>query len=67
MQEKIGNIFAPLSQIWDFLVGQKNAAHEQISQIEGDILKGVREMFTTWTTELLPHHGHVHHHDRAGI
>ena len=33
MQEKIGNVSGLLSQIWDILEGQKNAAHEQISQI----------------------------------
>ena len=47
MQEKIGNIFRPLSQIWGFLEGQKNAAHEQISQIEGNVPEYVTEMFTT--------------------
>ena len=46
-QEEIGNIFGPLSRIWVFLGGQKNAAHEQISQIEYDILEDVTEMFTT--------------------
>ena len=46
MQEKIGNIFGPLSQIWDFLEVQKNGAHEQISQIEGNIGENVTEMFT---------------------
>ena len=35
-KKKKGNIFGPVSQIWDFLEGQKNAAHEQISQTEGD-------------------------------
>ena len=47
MQEKTGNIFGPLSQIWDFLEGQKNAAHEQIAQIEGYIPEHVTEMFAT--------------------
>ena len=32
VEEKIGKIFRPLSQIWDFLEGQKNTAHEQIFQ-----------------------------------
>ena len=35
-KKKKGNIFGPVSQTWDFLEGQKNAVHEQISQIEGD-------------------------------
>ena len=43
MSLNIGNIFGPLSQIWDFLEGQKNVSHEQISQIEGDIPKIVTE------------------------
>ena len=47
MQEKNGNIFVPLSQIWEFLEGQKYAVHEQISQIKGDIPEDVMEMFTT--------------------
>ena len=59
IQGKIGNIFGPLSQIWDFLEGQKNADHEQIYQTESDIPEDV--------TEILPHHGHVHRHVRAGI
>ena len=31
MQQKIGNIFGTLSQLWDFLEGQKNGSHVQIS------------------------------------
>ena len=33
--------------MWDILEGQKNAAHEQISQIEDDIQEDVKEMLTT--------------------
>ena len=47
MQEKVGNICGPLSQIWDFLEVQKNGAHEQISHILGNIRENVTEMFTT--------------------
>lgn len=47
MQEKIGNICGPLSQTWDFVEVQKNGAHEQIFQIEGNIRENVTEMFTT--------------------
>ena len=35
-KKKKVNIFGPVSQKLDFLEGQKNAVHEQISQIEGD-------------------------------
>ena len=35
-KKKKKKIFGPVSQTWDFLEGQKNAVHEQISQIEGD-------------------------------
>ena len=47
VQEKIANIFRPLSQIWNFLEGQKTAVHKQISQIEDNIPEDVIEMFTT--------------------
>ena len=74
MQEKIGNISGPLLQILDILEGQKNAAHEQISQTEGEIPEDVAEMLTmakdccrTCTCLSPYHHGHVYHHDRADI
>lgn len=47
LQEKIGDIFGPLSQIWDFLECQKNTAHDQNSQIEGKVPVNVTEMLTT--------------------
>ena len=47
VQEKIGNVFRPLSQIWDFLEVQKTAVHKQISQTEGNIPEDVTEMFVT--------------------
>ena len=37
MQEKIGNTFGSLLQIWDFLEGQKSGTHEHISQTESYI------------------------------
>ena len=44
VQEKIGNIFGPISQLWDFIETQKNDTVEQISKMEGDIPEEAEQM-----------------------
>ena len=51
VQTKIGNIFSPLSQIWEFIEGQRNDVKTQIESQEDqeDIPKELLEMFETST------------------